>query len=105
VEIARAGYPLYALLAAPPVLWLQRICTRPLPAGSALSWCAGRWQLHRAGEVRELTLLRGHCLPLVTFVAWREAGGVRGRAWLFADSAPREQLRRLRVRLVLEGIV
>ena len=37
-------------------------------------------------------------------MVWRElpAGG-RGRLWLFPDSAPARELRRLRVRLALEG--
>jgi hypothetical protein len=42
-------------------------------------------------------------LPWVIYLVWREPpGGARRRAWLFSDCAPKEGLRRLRVRLRLQ---
>jgi len=102
LEVALRGYrwlALAAVLCLVPLLW----GTRGQPAaGTCLSWRAGQWLVHGVDGTAPVTLERWHRLAGVTFVAWRGPGGRRGRAWLFADSAPRDQLRRLRVRLGLE---
>ncbi len=71
-------------------------------APRSLHWRQGRWWLESAGHRRGIVPLRWHCLPWCTYLAWREDGGGRGEVWLFQDSAPRDDLRRLRVRLTLQ---
>ncbi len=82
-----------------------------------LHWRRGQWWIEVAGERRDIEILRWHLLPWLTYLAWREeeagspaerapaAGGRRDALWLFADSAPRDGLRRLRVRLTLQRAV
>ncbi|MFV8816346.1 protein YgfX [Haliea sp. E17] len=71
-----------------------------------LYWRQGQWWIQREGEGRQfIQPLHWHCLPWCTWLAWREEGGGREALWLFADSAPRDGLRRLRVRLTLQRAV
>lgn len=70
-----------------------------------LGWRQGQWWLAGESGPRPIEPLRWHCLPWCTYLAWREADGRRGDLWLFADSAPRDEQRRLRVRLTLQRAV
>jgi hypothetical protein len=103
--VAAGGYTGTAALLLPAVLvalWRlrrQRLC------GATLRWERGDWMLECDGECRALRLLPGSGrLPWLICLVWRELpAGRRGGLWLFPDSAPARELRRLRVRLVLEG--
>lgn len=98
------GYPLLAallLLPASLLLWRLR---RDGMTGAIVCWKAGAWSVEREGRRRPVHISpRSVALPWVIYLAWREpAPGAGGDLWLFADSAPRPQLRGLRVRLTLE---
>ena len=71
---------------------------------AALSWREGRWALHGAGGSVPIEVLPGSCCPpWGVCLRWAEvSGGRRGVLWVFADSAPPDALRRLRVRLSLQ---
>ena len=71
--------------------------------GAVLAWNAGRWTLEQGSHCRSIALQRAHCLPWVTYLCWREDNGLNRQLWLFADASDRQQLRRLRVRLTIEG--
>ena len=109
LQLALGGFPVcWALLPLIPLsCYLHR---RQRQAGLTLCWQQGRWSLLTDAGRETIELQRGHCLPWVTFVQWRPAEGrpAEGRvdrAWLFSDSCPRSQLRRLRVRLRLERVI
>ncbi|TGD74655.1 hypothetical protein E4634_05495 [Mangrovimicrobium sediminis] len=94
-------WPLLALPVFFTYLW--QTLRDPL-VGVELRWRAGRWSLGSCddGDGIEMTPERWHLLPWVTYLAWRDGAGARGQAWLFADSASAQALRRLRVRLALQ---
>ncbi len=71
--------------------------------GAVLAWNAGRWTLEQGSHCRSIALQRAHCLPWVTYLCWREDNGLNRQLWFFADASDRHQLRRLRVRLTIEG--
>ena len=73
-------------------------------ARCCLQYRAGCWSVVRGGARRAVRMLPcSVCLPWVIYLAWREpSSGRRGTLWLFADSAPGQQLRLLRVRLALQ---
>ena len=71
-------------------------------SGALIAWHAGSWWLELDGQRESISPERWHCLPWVTWFAWRDSAGCGGSLWLFADSAERQMLRRLRVRLALE---
>jgi hypothetical protein len=108
------GYPLLSWLCLPPAALALLDLARAPWAGTTLRWQGGRWSLQAGESRRDLEVLpASRCLPWVVYLAWREAPGGRspgGRTpagyrrgmWLFHDSAERDQLRRLRVRLALE---
>jgi hypothetical protein len=103
--VAAGGYPGTAALLSPAALgalWRQR--RQPL-CGAILRWERGSWLLERDGERTALQLLPGSGrLPWLICLVWRELpAGRRGSLWLFPDSAPARELRRLRARLALEG--
>lgn len=103
-RIAQRGYPVPALLLSPlAALCWWRTARQPL-AGTQLSWRRGQWCIGRGEQVRAVTPGRGStCLPWVIYFAWVEPGErARRSALLFPDSAPRRELRRLRVRLALQ---
>lgn len=101
-ELGRGGYLQQAILATPLILlYLQARWQQPF-VGCVIHWRSGEWVLECGSERESIQLLRGHCLPWITFFTWRYESGVCGQAWLFNDSASREELRRLRVRLRLE---
>ena len=97
------GYPLLALGLAPLLYVLARHFIRG-PGVEQLCWCQGNWEIERAGVRQPVAVCASStCLSWVIYFAWRELpSGRRGALWLFADSAPGEQLRRLRVRLALQ---
>ena len=99
---ARGHAPLVALLTLPVarLLW----CLRQDPMeGAELRWHGGLWTLETAATQRVISPT-GRCAitPWVIYLSFTDlpAGG-GGRIWLFHDSAPSQQLRRLRVRLTL----
>lgn len=73
-------------------------------AGLVVCWHRGVWTLEQNGKCRAVTILAGSTfLPWLIYLAWRDcAGQGSGAVFLFADSAPADDLRRLRVRLTLE---
>ena len=93
-----------AALAPPTLLCLWSLRREPLQ-GATLQWQRGSWTLESGRSRRPVRILPAStALRWVIFVAWEELpGGRRGRLWLFADSAPGDALRRLRVRLTLEN--
>jgi len=97
------GYPLLAVAGVIllPAFGFQ-LYRQPM-AGATLRWAGGRWTLERNGEVVEITPdAASRLTPWVICFCWRQAGR-RQQVWLFADSASARALRRLRVRLNLEG--
>ncbi len=98
------GYPLLSWLCLPPAIVALLDMAREPWAGATLRWQGGHWSLQAGGSQRNVEVLpASRCLPWVVYLAWREAPGGRRRGlWLFHDSAERDQLRRLRVRLALE---
>lgn len=98
------GYTLLAAALVLPcslLLWRLR---RDSMAGAVVCWKAGAWTVEREGRRLPVRISpRSIALPWVIYLAWREpAPGAGSDLWLFADSAPRWQLRSLRVRLTLE---
>jgi hypothetical protein len=69
-----------------------------------LCWRQGRWTLERAGVHRVIVpTRRSTATPWVIYLAFSDlSAGRGGHLWLYADSASRDQLRRLRVRLTLD---
>ncbi len=96
-----SAWPLPGLPVLLAYLWRAR---RDPLAGTELRWRAGHWSLVSGdnGDCAGIIPQRWHLLPWVTFLAWRDSAGGRGRAWLFADSGAAAELRRLRVRLALQ---
>ena len=78
------------------------LCRQPM-VGRVLHWQKGSWSLEIDG-VRAPIRLHPSCRasPLGVYLCWTRPGVGRERVWLFADSAPPDLLRRLRVRLALE---
>jgi hypothetical protein len=69
-----------------------------------LCWRQGRWTLERAGVHRVIVpTRRSTATPWVIYLAFSDlSAGRGGYLWLYADSASKDQLRRLRVRLTLD---
>lgn len=103
-RLSLRGYPLLALVLLLPVILACWRLARQRHAGSCISWQRGEWSLERRSSSRGISLSRAStCLPWVVYLAWTEAASAqRGSVFLFADSAPGEQLRGLRVRISLE---
>jgi hypothetical protein len=82
------------------LLWLLR---RNPMRGAELCWRQGRWTLERDGLIREIFPSRSSTvLPWFVYIAFTDiAEGPAGHIWLYTDSVPKHQLRRLRVRLTL----
>ena len=78
------------------------LCRQPM-VGRVLHWHRGSWSMEIDG-VRAPIRLHPSCRAsaLGVYLRWMRPGVGRERVWLFADSAPPDQLRRLRVRLALE---
>jgi len=99
------GYPALAAALAPPVLLCLWSLRREPLRGATLQWQRGCWTLGAGHTRRPVRILPASAsLRWVILVTWEELpAGRRGRLWLFADSAPADTLRRLRVRLTLES--
>ena len=99
------GHSALAVALVPPVLLCLWSLRREPLHGATLQWQRGRWTLESGRSRRPVRILPAStALRWVVFVAWEELpAGRRGRLWLFADSAPADTLRRLRVRLTLES--
>ena len=99
------GYPALAFLLLPPVSLLLWQLHGQAMVGAVICWRSGNWTvqhcaINRAVRVRASST----CLPWVIYLAWQELpAGRPGAVWLFADSAPPQQLRCLRARLALQG--
>ena len=100
------GYIALALALLPPTLLCLWSLRREPLYGATLHWQQrGGWTLE-SGQIRRPVriLPASTSLRWVVLVSWEELpAGPRGRLWLFADSAPADALRRLRVRLRLES--
>jgi len=99
------GYSILAFLLLPPVgLLLWRLRCEPM-SGAIVRCRQDSWTVDQ-GETSQVVcvLSNSTSLPWVIYLAWRELpAGRRSSVWLFADSAPPRQLRRLRARLSLQG--
>ena len=98
------GYAVPVFLFLPlVVLLLWHLRGAAMPAVE-VCWRQGVWTVTRGGRSRVVRISgRSTCLPWVIYLAWSELpAGRAGFVWLFADSAQRQQLRRLRGRLSLE---
>ena len=97
------GYPLLALslLAPTACCYLAQLRSSGV---TALGWRAGQWTLQCGSERIPIRILPGSsCLPWVVYLGWASlADRRRGSLWLFADSVPAGDWRRLRVRLSLQ---
>jgi hypothetical protein len=85
------------------VVWrLPDLCRQPM-VGMVVHWRRGRWFL-QCGEAESSICLHtsSRISPLGIYLCWTDDTGGRHGVWLFSDSAPQDQLRRLRVRLALE---
>ena len=98
------GYPLFTTFLLPLAGWCCWRLAREAAAGVTLGWRQGEWSLCQGGlGEQRVVLRRATRLPWMIYSSWQEApDGPYRSLWLFADSAPAEQLRRLRVRLALE---
>lgn len=101
-ELARGGYPIVVVSWTPMLALLLWRSRRQRHIGVVIRWRRGEWTIESDGQLVPVDLRRAHCLPWLTFMAWQSASGKLGQAWLFNDSAPPCDLRRLRVRLRLE---
>jgi len=97
------GYE-FSLLLAPFIVWLLIGLHRDTLAGGTLCWRQGQWTLRRRSETMSVKLLPvSLALPGCIYLVWYALPrGPKRRAWLFADSASPEQLRRFRARLRLQ---
>ena len=98
------GRTVLAVLLLPPaglLIWQLRYANMSAPV---IRWRQGVWTLQREGCARPVRISsRSIALPWVIYLAWCELpAGPRGCVWVFADSAPPQQLRCLRVRLSLQ---
>lgn len=101
LDLAFGGYPFCGLLL--PLLPVSCYLHRRQPlVGAILVWHLGQWSLRQAGSECPIEVRRGHCLPWLTCVRWHCPSGKPGVLLLFSDSASRNELRRLRVRLRLQ---
>ena len=98
------GYALLAGILLLPTLALLGCLRRERWRAAQISWQEGVWRLEAGGRRQIIALSpRSGGIPGLLYLAWREVDSKRpGGVWLFADSAPAEHLRRLRVRLLLE---
>ncbi len=103
-RLFQRGYPMQALLLLPAAtVCCWRLALQPW-VGACLSWCSGQWLLECKSKCRPVTLHPRHsCAPWIIYLSWIDSlDGRRHSVFLFPDSAPRAQLRHLRVRLALQ---
>jgi hypothetical protein len=100
---ARGYGAVSAFLGLIVVYLLSRLRRDPM-VGARLHWRQGCWSLERAGVRRAIVPSnRSTLTPWVIYLVFcDQPAGPGGHLWLYADCAPGPQLRRLRVRLVLE---
>ena len=101
-ELGRGVHPLLIGLLIPGLLSFVWRAGRQTLVGTVVCWQHGKWVLESGDQIYPIALRRWHCLPWVTFVAWQFESGKKDQIWLFSDSAPRHDLRRLRTRLRIE---
>ena len=103
--LSRSAYPWLAALLLPPTLVSLVLYDRDSLAGYVLIWGRDHWRLRQGEGVIDIELLPSSAaLPWGIYLVWREtATGRRRSTWLFPDCAPPDGLRRLRVRLRLQG--
>lgn len=98
------GYNGLALLLALPALILLGGLARDPAAGVWIAWRGGRWSLCRGGVWQDViphrrTVVTRWVICLVySYAPW----SARNYLWLYADSLPAGELRRLRLRLALQ---
>lgn len=99
------GYTIVVVLLGLLVAYLLWGLRRDSFVTAQLHWNQGRWTLEHGGVRTEIfPTRRSTVTPWVIYLAFtQEPQGPGGHLWLYMDSAPRAQLRRLRVRLNLEG--
>jgi hypothetical protein len=97
------GYAFLAISLSIIAFGLLGLLRRNPMHGAELCWREGRWTLERDGVIREISPSRSStALPWFVYIAFTDiAAGSAGHIWLYADSVPKRQLRRLRVRLTL----
>ena len=97
------GYPGLCLLLTPLAAGLLWRLRHDAMAGAQLCWRRGQWTLQQGARQRVIVpTRRSTAMPWVIYLAFSEpATGSGGQCWLYTDSAPADQLRRLRVRLAL----
>ncbi len=102
-SICSRGYPLPGLLLLPLALMLLWRLRYGAMEGAELRYQQGKWALCQGGIARRISpTTRSTNTPWVIFFAFNERpSGRPGHIWLYRDSAPPEELRRLRVRVTL----
>lgn len=98
------SYLTLALLLSPFAALLLWLLSHDSGVASIVCWQDGMWMVERNGHAQIVSISqRSTGLPWVIYLAWQKLpAGRRESVWLFADSAPAQQLRRLRVRLSLQ---
>jgi len=99
------GYGVFSAVLGLFVVYLLLRLRRDPMVGAQLYWRQGCWTLERAGVRRTiLPSSRSTLTPWVIYLAFSDQpAGPGGHLWLYADCASGPELRRLRVRLALEG--
>jgi len=97
------GYPLLALFLLAPATCCYVALLRGTDV-TALGCREEQWLLQRGSERIPIRISPGSgCLPWAIYLGWVSlVDQRRGSLWLFVDSAPARDLRRLRVRLFLQ---
>lgn len=103
VLISGRGYPWLAVLLSLPIMTLLPVLNRQPLVGAVVHWRRGNWSIERGGVEMAISLHpSSRVSPFAVFLCWCSESGVKDSVWLFADSAPADQQRRLRVRLALQ---
>lgn len=104
VSLLSAGhYALGTLLLLPALRRLQSLRVA-LGTPTCLGFRSGHWFVRLGDSDQPAQLERYAALPWILCLVLRVSpAGRRLRIWVFSDSADRETLRRLRVRLALSG--
>ncbi|QFU76523.1 hypothetical protein EY643_13120 [Halioglobus maricola] len=83
-------------------MWLPRLVGQPW-VGWGLAWREGRWTLDRGAGPEMVQMCReSRAGPGGVFLTVQDMHGARHTLWLLADSVPAQELRKVRVRLLLE---
>lgn len=97
------GHAALCLVLLPAALIYGFVMSRPRYVGACIHCRHGAWSIVTDGQEFAISIERGTtCVGGVVYLAWREPGASRPCSiFLFPDSAPSEQLRRLRLCLAL----